>query len=405
MLKSNLKSAHAMRKLSTSTLASLSLLTGATNAHAGSFSLSASERQTAVESVDPYHRGSAKKNLYSQSGERAINETKARLSIAYPYTGKTKVRMAVKPTENLVDGVNSFTPLFTRTGSMAASNKLNRMTAESSIQTLPYHDSFCARQEPGVKAYVIESEISNYDQHISNKTVGPATTVESGNYVGDRSSGSAVSRDSFYLFGRIIPCDVNDHQTVENLKVEVQSSETDQSVLVFAKLLGLMLSQTEAKSPGLNNAALVAQDALFSTLILKFAQQTKTSQQYIMPQKPFVPTSSRIEARTNPIVDEVVTTATKFRFSKRNYFPRSAERHFRCSLNRVRKTCNLQFDMPRRGTLNEMERYMRWAAEQGGAEAVRVNCSGNRKRKVVCSLKGNLTGLTERGFKKGLFRS
>lgn len=402
MHRPNIISPLKLRALFSIVLGSSVLIAGEAYAKSSSYSLSTYEQQPAVERVDPYSRGNSGKDIYAESGQRAINETKFRLARSYSYNGRATVKIAVKPTKNLVDGIDSFTPLFSRTGSMASSNKLTLMTEGTSILPVSFAEGFCDQREPNVKFYVLESELSHYDQYINNKTVGPATTLEDGNYVADKSTGSDVSRDSFYLFGRLVPCNIEERQIVENLKIEVQSTETEQSVLVFAQILGILLRSNEVKSPGLNNAALIAQDALLSTLMLKYAETQSPNNLYDKYMAPAPRSSSRVLRPKSTITDEVISTAVKFRYSKGNYFPRSTKRKFRCSFKKIKK-CNLEFDMPRRGKIDEMERYMQLAAEQGGATLVSVNCSGNKRRKIICNLKENLQHFTAKGFKKGLF--
>lgn len=236
-------------------------------------SLPASELQSDIRQVNQYDSTSAGHSLYASSNINAIEATRQKLLNLYPASTSPKMIIGFSISENLVDGEFSHASKFTRTGSMSVANKLVKMTEGTSIKIVLNSGNFCDPNfHPNVKRFMLSTQLTDFDPYIYNRTVGPATTLESGGYSGDISRGSEVSRDSFYLTGTLMGCD-GSLETVENQKFEVQSTREDKSIVVFAKVLGVILRNTQSNSPGLNNAVYLANDAMLSSLMLNHVRK------------------------------------------------------------------------------------------------------------------------------------
>ena len=370
-------------------------------------------RKGDVVTKDKYVPNDRGRSLYPTGGQNVAEMANASLRRSHPYTGQNSMEIMVMPPGNLVDGQYATSPIISHEGTMAMSNIVTEMTEGTSIHVPVSHASFCADEQSGIPRFVIETQVSHYDQYVRNLTRGPSLTYEEGGYTGDGAYGSEGTRDSFYINGRIIACDKTERMTVRNMKVEVQSYRHDQSVLIFAKAMGITVRRTSSETPGLNNAVMIVSDALLSDLMIKHAKKypanTNAAGSWSIP--PAVQYRSRATKRPQSNAptpqrsyaeDQVVSWGQKTELSKSEYFPAYLARTFDCRFGRV-NSCNMEFDLPSRGAVSDYRYYLSQAVQNAGAPNSTVTCGRLRRDKVKCSIKGDLASLNPIQMRKGLY--
>lgn len=219
----------------------------------------------------PDHPGPS---LYHKQAANMKTNVNAAIQRKLPKSAGTRLEIIVKDGENLIDG-QSLAPLFGARYFPSPRIKASLITANTGIRILrPINGLGCEAANPKVKRYVLSVTVSDYDDKTRLEIKGNNPFADDGGFEADFDAGNRSTVDTFKLKSELVNCATGEVLLPRETSVSVTSTSQDNSVYLFAKVLGWYYRHTLAVKPGLNTAKDIALDAFLSGIFMELAGVT-----------------------------------------------------------------------------------------------------------------------------------